>query len=266
MNTVEIKDDWRLVKRISNGKHKAKCIVWKVEKITENGKQVGYFKVASKEKEKYIGPMIANELIGYKLAQLLHLPVAHTELAKINGELGVVSVEWPVYPLFKWKYLKPEVHQNITRFIHQADLLLQMFVFDMWIINIDRHNRNVIVYPKNNKYHFYLIDHGLSLAGAVCFRKRKWTSPYWNNVNQFNYRYIDGLLNYIQNYDQLEPFVKKVEDITLEEIEDVVFSISNDIVSKDTRENMILFLQKRQKKLRRMIKKWLSDKGKEVSS
>ncbi len=48
-----------------------------------------------------------------------------------------------------------------------------MFIFDVWILNIDRNSRNIVLYPtgKQNKYDFYLIDHGLSLYGSFIWKK-----------------------------------------------------------------------------------------------
>jgi hypothetical protein len=195
--------EWRVVQK--KFRPKKICSIWMITRINNKKKQMAYFKIP-KTGEVYL----ANELISYRLAKLLHLNVAKTQLAKIQGKQGVISFVQPGRGHHTWKQLNKKLNNQIIKYIVNPKLLLKTFVFDIWICNLDRHGENLITFPIGNKYSFYLFDHNLALFGAINLRKVPWNSAYWNHVAKYNEHYVEGLTYYIVSYRQLSPFVKQV--------------------------------------------------------
>ncbi|UFJ42660.1 hypothetical protein LOK74_09275 [Brevibacillus humidisoli] len=237
--------------------------VWVVRRTHHNHKQTGYFKFPTRRNRKYVGNLIANELISYRLAKLIDLNVANVELAKIRGRRGVVSIARPARHLYSWNRL----HRMKGSAIHHLDhpeQLLRTFVFDVWICNVDRHGGNLITFPRGKRYGFYLIDHGLALDGALKWRKRPWNSSYWTNVWRYNRHYVRGLLSYVRNYRQLVPYIKQIQRIPSRDIEAAIDAVPASILDYENRQKIKKMLLYRQRNLDWIIKKWAKEGNKSV--
>ncbi|WCK52492.1 hypothetical protein PP175_13610 [Aneurinibacillus sp. Ricciae_BoGa-3] len=251
MNT----QNWKLVKKLSSRRKLG--TVWLVRRSKAEQIETGYFKFSTPQSERYIGPLSGNELLAYQLASRLNLPSARVEAARIEGQLGVVSLARAEHQLYKWTQMNKQIHHNIEKFVICPDRLVKMFVFDIWICNIDRHGKNLIVYPVGKKYDFYLIDHGLSLLGAMQWQGFSWDHPHWDTVLGYNLNYVRGLSKYIRNYEQLDPYVKEIQHIPDHELEALVDSVPPIILSHENKKTVKLLLLSRQKKLHTIVQRWV---------
>lgn len=233
--------------------------VWIVTRSKKGKEQKGYFKFPTKENRKRVGPLLANEVISYRLAKILNLNVAKVELVKIRGKQGVVSIVRPAQRHYNWIQLGNKLSNSIIKRIDNPKQLLKTFVFDIWICNIDRNGENIVTFPVGNKYGFYLIDHGTSLLGAMKWRNIPWYSPYWNHVARYNRQYIRGLPSYISSYKQLSPFVKQIKNIPAYKIREIVKSTPASILSHNMKEIVIKLLLCRQRDLDRIVRLWIKE-------
>jgi hypothetical protein len=245
---------WTIVRKIS----RKLGPVWVVTRDKNGRKQKGYFKFPTRKNKKYAGPLLANELISYRLARSLNLKVAKIELTKIKGKQGIVSIVRPARYHYTWNELGKRLNDSIINHINESEQLLKTFVFDIWICNIDRHGENLITFPLGNKYSFYLIDHGLALLGAIKRRRVPWNSSYWNHVVKYNQHYVRGLRSYIYGYQQLSPFVKQIQSIPAHKIKKIVKSVPTSILPYNKKKIVIKLLLSRQKNLHVIVNRWVN--------
>ncbi|WCK55787.1 hypothetical protein PP175_07585 [Aneurinibacillus sp. Ricciae_BoGa-3] len=249
------KTSWRVIGKIS----RPLGPVWVVIRRKRGKKQKGYFKFATRKNQKRVGPLLANEMISYRLGNLLKLNVATILRARIKGKQGTVSLVKPARNHYTWKQLDKKLEHPVIYYIKNRKELLKTLVFDMWICNLDRHGDNLIVYPTGTKLNFYLIDHGLALLGAVKWRKEEWDSPYWNHVTKYNKHYPSGLIPYIYSYRQLSPYVQMIQNTPVSKIKQVVNSTPASILPARSKRVVIKLLLKRQKKLDVIVRLWFKE-------
>lgn len=252
-------EDWKVLRKISH--RKTLGTVWLIERRAGNLTGVnierGYFKFATSKTQKYIGSLAATELMAYRFANLLNLPAAEVKLVSVGDQLGAVSLIKPVQPLYHWGHLTSHILHHIPDYIMNPERLLKTFVFDIWICNFDRHGGNLIVYPVGEKYDFYLIDHGLSLAGALQRTRFPWDHPFWDRKASFKRFYLKGARNYIRSYDQLEPYIKEIQNIPPSTIKGVIDAIPHLTLSLETKTILKKLLFHRQQKLPELVKRLL---------
>ncbi|MFM1655627.1 hypothetical protein ACI7RC_26540 [Brevibacillus sp. B_LB10_24] len=238
---------WRLVRKYSR-----KCgPVWYVK---SGDKRRAYFKYVN------WGSILANELICYRLARLIKLKAAKIEPVEIKGKQGVVSIVRQVRSLSSWNGLYRKLQGGILEHLKKPERLLQTFVFDIWICNVDRHGGNLITYRKGKKlYDFYLIDHGLALLGAAKYRKTEWDSSYWEHVAKYNHHYVRGLRASIHSYEQLAPFIRKIQEIPSAKIKKIVEEVPSSLLSQEKKEIVITILLNRQRHLHKLVKLWMEE-------
>jgi hypothetical protein len=250
-------EDWKVLRKISN--RRSLGTVWliesSVENLTGNDIERGYFKFATPKSQKYIGPLAATELIAYRIANLLNLPAAEVKLVSVEDQLGSVSLIKPVQPLYHWRHLSSRILHHIPDYIINPERLLKTFVFDIWICNFDRHGGNMMAYPVSEKYDFYLIDHGLSLAGVLQRANFPWDHPFWERKPSFRGFYLKGTRKYIRSYDQLEPYVKEIQNIPPLTLEEILDTTPQSILPSETKTIMKKFLFHRQQKLPELVKR-----------
>ncbi|WP_019121830.1 HipA family kinase [Brevibacillus massiliensis] len=238
---------WRLVRKYSR-----KCgPVWYVK---SEEKRRAYFKYVN------WGSILANELICYRLARLIKLKAAKIEPVEIEGKRGVVSIVRRARSLSSWNGLYRKLQGEILKHLKKPEQLLQTFVFDIWICNVDRHGGNLITYRKGKKlYDFYLIDHGLALLGAAKYRKTEWDSSYWEHVAKYNHHYVRGLRASIHSYEQLSPFVRQIQEIPSDKIKKIVEDVPSSLLSREKKEIVVTFLLNRQRNLHKIVKLWMEE-------
>lgn len=254
---------WKLVK---DWKQKRQGQVWIVEDQT--GRR-GYFKFARKSQWYFSGPVIANEYISAALARKLGFPVADMEMASVLGpdgrkQKGMVSVSADAPEVITWREAGKNVHDNPEKYVNQVELLAQLLVFDAWVINIDRaKGKNLILYRYRpaERYDWYLIDHGLTLYGSPRKWKRwQWKSPRWERLWLF-YHVPKGLLRLQSSYRTLRPMIQKIRSLTEEDIDEAINTVPQGYLRNRERNIIKRLLLYRQKRLGRIIKRWLKHNG-----
>lgn len=246
-------------------KEKPQGDVWVVHDTTG---QQGYFKIPGRDKY-YGGTMIANELIAASLAVSLGFPVAELALATIRGpdgveRAGVVSLQRKARELVTWAQAKPWVRAAPRKHVCNLPKLREMLVFDTWILNTDRGTgKNTILYRDSDqeKYQWYLIDHGNTLYGSPYrWRHRRFDSPHWDQLWKY-YTVPSGLLKVQSRIESLEPMIRRIESLRLEEVEGFVDAVSSEYLPSYERGILLYLLASRKQKLRAIITRWLNYSG-----
>lgn len=243
---------WKVIK-VYKREH---LTIWKVQRHVHGKKEIGFFKFTKPNHEKYIGPLVANELICNRLAKAIGLPVAKTTVTTINGRRGIISLKMSNNRLRRWDHVITP--KNVFNTVVSPRRLYKTLVFDIWICNIDRSGKNIMVYPTSQKYDFYLIDHELALLGAIRYENKRWNSAYWDDVSKCTHGYHPVLLRYMKNYAVLAPYVRRIQNIQPETIRSVLNSISPDFLSVQDKMLTEKLLLRRQRRLARIVSKSIS--------
>ena len=254
-------NEWNLTKCISDNPKVGK--VWLVYN-KENPSITGFFKHDTNSSKKYSGNVAVNEYLAYLIGKELSLPVASLLQSEINGIKGVISLKKVNQKiLYNWNHIKNK--QNPFRKIINPDLLIKMFIFDIFIVNIDRNNRNIVLYKSDKKelYDFYLIDHGLSLLGAFKWKKKSPVAEYWDDVDHYNNRYLKHLPNYLlRNKKMLMHYTKEIMTLDNDRITNLINEQPHDILDDRSKERLNEFLIKRKSNLNKIVKKWIQSRTK----
>lgn len=161
--------------------------------------------------------------------------------------------------LLNWNQLLKK-HRNPFLSIKEPLQLINMFVFDVWIGNIDRNNKNIILHPLENQYDFYLIDHALTLLGSMKWKRLPWNSPSWNSVAKYNRRYLTGLPSFIKRNERyLLTYVQKIQGLSKETIDQILREVPKGQLSYKQREILSRFLIKRKSNLLYLVKRWIKE-------
>lgn len=161
---------------------------------------------------------IANELIVNRLAREIEIPVSQTYVDYIEGKIGVVSI---IHSESNWGLITT---QNLQNKVINMDLFKQLFAFDVWIANTDRAGRidHVIVIFNGSEYSFYAIDHGHTLNGCTQ-GEIKWQKENVHEHTRFSINALNHLSEpEIKSFDDLEPIVKKIEELQNGLIDNIV--------------------------------------------
>ena len=249
---------------VQEWKNKPQGQVWRVQ---EAGGKTGYFKFAYKDQWYDAGPIIGNEWITWQLAQKLAIFSADLDVTSIlhnETELrGVVSMQKNHDTIVSWRNLDTTVVQDPYSQIADADTLFGVIAFDAWITNIDRGSgKNILFYrdAPQERYRWYLIDHGYALYG--CDRKWAVHSPlddYWHHIWQF-YHIPRGWQTFATK-DVLLKAADNIRALRQRDIEDIVHSVPDPSYTETLQRDVIAMLLYRQKALSRMLTEWIHYKG-----
>jgi glycogen(starch) synthase len=249
--------DWQRVRAYSA---KKQGYVWVVQREMVDGSvQKGYFKFTLPHNQLYSGPMIANERVAALLAHRLGLPVHQTELAELEGNLGIISIVAPD-ACGTWANLPEPAFRDVHRFIEDPRTLVRLFVFDVWTCNTDRGtNQNLVLVKRKNadKYSFYLIDHNHALLdGPIKWKKHPPLDDYWRRVPLY-YKPLKGTQRLILEHPEwVDETVEAIRQITDEEIVEIVESVSPVFLTQKETADMIGLLIGRRDRLDDLIRVW----------
>ncbi|WP_156157954.1 HipA family kinase [Gordoniibacillus kamchatkensis] len=258
---------WKLIRA---WKAKRQGQVWVVR--SHSGRN-GYFKFTRKDQWYFSGPMIANEYIAAALAAKLGLPVAKLELATVAGpdgrlQKGLVSVAARAKEVTTWNEAGEAVRSHPAKYVKRADLLRSLIVFDAWIANIDRASgKNLVLYRSSGdeKYRWYLIDHGHTLYGSPRkWARGAWNNPLWQKLWTF-YHTPKGLLRLQSSWKRLDPMVRRIEKLTPAHIDQALDSVPVGCLRTNERRFIRRLLLTRKKQLRSIIRRWLAYKVRKES-
>ncbi|WP_054635615.1 hypothetical protein [Thalassobacillus sp. C254] len=185
--------------------------------------------------------------------------MARTRLRVIHGKSGVVSERIKRRRLYNWKDLNRR-YSNVFSKLEHPYLLLKMFIFDVWLVNIDRNNRNIILYRKKNsrKYKFYLIDHGLTGFGSFTWKHVNWDSSYWEDIKRYNNHYLTGLRRYIKKHQKkLWSYVREIQSFPDLKVSQIITKIPSDLLTEHQKNILITFLVQRKHRLHTIIERFV---------
>lgn len=210
----------------------------KRKSIIEYDNNLYYIKLYSKE------DMVYNELIAEEIAKDYEIPVSFNDLVSYNGYLGNISKNINdnntiMVPLST--YINPEENnlEDIQRIFYHLfdkdtyerlmDQLINIFIFDILIANIDRHTDNIFIESYNGNINFSkLFDNEYMLSSDSI-----WSNYYtlgvdskdfnsdceYNMLEKFLTKYVDtkyiDLLKsklWIIKQDNFEQILKRVEE------------------------------------------------------
>lgn len=256
-------EQWNLLKV---WKEKRQGHVWVVQ--SDRGRN-GYFKFANPAHSYDSGPLIANEWISAQLAVMLGFPVAqlqHTQVIGPDGKLqdGLVSIQVDAREIATWCKVEKKVRQRAEKYVSHVELLKMLVVFDVWIGNIDRASgKNLVLYrnDRNDRYEWYLIDHGHALFGAPKkWHSHQWNEPYWRRPWLF-YHVPEGLLRLQVNLHNLEPMLTRVEQVSDETIDNVLGSVPKSHLNEEEHQFIRRWLITRRGQVRQMMRDWVNYRG-----
>lgn len=217
---------------------------------------------------------LVNEYVAGRLAQLLGLPVPPFKIVHIGKPF---FKENPV--LFRYRF-RPG-HQFASQFIpnclnkidkeslpklnivnrkHFAGII----VFDQWVSNIDRRNRNILLRPtsRGHDYQLYMIDQGHSFSYFDYWthkRECRWTPaalrflPQKLKLNAF-YRWCKRQ----SRQEDFARYLDKIQQLSNKQIRQVIASIPKDWnVSRVEREALYDYLIRAKKMLPDLIRPYL---------
>jgi len=249
-------EPWEVVhKRMRNGKlHVILQSPWDSERVArfKFGFELGV-------EPEHRGPLSANERIAYEIGELLGLPVRPIQFYNFHGLRGHLA--WAITQTAKpWSQLDWTIRRYPTRYLHDPDILLRMFVYDVFLYNHDRHEGNILVTERSRggAHDVYLIDHDLALFGQYGkWRTHRWWHAAWDDPAVF-IRSPD-LRTVIQRFEQLEPTVAAIEGIggtRLERIIDGIIDLGEDYLTHFEAHTIKQMLSRRQEKLRGILERW----------
>jgi hypothetical protein len=186
---------------------------------------------------------VANEFICGRLASFLGLPVPPGTIIKTkDNKTGYASLRFgsegerppPVIP----KHLAAD----------HPHLVAGIVVFDCWIANPDRHNKN-LAYSRKTKQPPVVFDHDQALFGLSDTHDRL--------AEKLNESFVsDCLGEYITSSESFRPWVKRVEAIQNETIQEICEAATvAGSLNPVTQENAQNFLIQRRDTLRDLLQK-----------
>lgn len=205
---------------------------------------------------------LANEWIASRLGPLLGLPMAQTRIVRITRDL------LETYPMLKSMGIPAGLH--IGSLYESRGLVLDdrvdlsaclnvsqgagMIVFDHWINNGDRHekNENVLYLPHSKK--FIMIDHGDAFFGPQWQMDEWFEDPghmesFWGPVYRKFVPYIDGS-------DPFGSCIAQVRSLKEEHIQAAVYGLPRQWgVSRKDLEQLVDFLMYRKDRVHRTVRK-----------
>jgi hypothetical protein len=256
-------ENWEEVHR-SHARNKLHVVLQSLD----NPRRIAHFKFGFElgVDPEFHGPLSGNERIAYELAEMLDLPVMPVQFYRHLGLKG--HIRWAVpYTSSNWSFLEVGMRRNIPRYFNDPEVLVRMFVFDVWTCNHDRHEGNVLytVSPSRSKHDIFLIDHDLALYGT----ERKW--------HRFDYRHhlwfqAEPFLRLIEvgrlvkSYETLRPTVEAVTGIPDEVVDAIVDGVHEveDGTYLSSREAWVIkkMLRLRKDRLESMFREWCDENGK----
>ncbi|WP_343215082.1 HipA family kinase [Evansella tamaricis] len=204
-------------------------------------------------------PLI-NELVSSKLADLIGLPIPAYQTIYVTK--GIIKENKPLNDIgmlpgihFGCQYIKDAVPPSTKTICscENANKLFDMFVFDQWINNCDRHKGNVLIVKNGEKQHFLCIDHERAFFDrnwkAADLKKHVFTRKIeWKNSEKFYFHCL-------KNNNFSKP-IDKVSKITEQELVKTVQAVPKEWgTSEEDQRSLIYFLSKRQHNL----KQWIRD-------
>lgn len=208
---------------------------------------------------------LVNEYIAARLAEELSLPVPPVRVVSVSHkfikrnlllrqqgfEPGVQFASLYIKKSSTLKHFPtpPEKHKIVNR-----RRLAGMVVFDLWLNNLDRQRKNLLLKSSPLGYKVMLIDHGNCFPGAF-----KWsTKTLKRNKNPRLTQPVHSWAAAMLSRRHFTKYVQKIQDLPAEKIEEIIDSVPDEWnVSKEEKKQLYKFLKKRKKKLDDLVEAFL---------
>ncbi len=173
--------------------------------------------------------VLANELISYRLAKWLKLPVPRGEIIYVSQELIDSSPTLQYLGVEVGPHFGSYFIESKTKNLSKADIsqvmniskAADMILFDYWLNNNDRHllrpeGENNVLLSKGVKTKLWLIDHANILAGP------NWTvesiSGHQNHIFTYWGELYERFVPYIDNANPFAQALNRIESLELWQI------------------------------------------------
>lgn len=174
------------------------------------------------------GHTLLNELVSYRLANLLDLPVPSHEVVtlsqeNINSNSEMDTLNFVAGPCFASKYIMGQPRINpliLQKSINHYDIP-GIVLFDQFILNTDRSTNDGNFYYDRKSKKLMIIDHTHIFGGWQTWTVKTIedciTTPAQiiNNLNGKNYKY---LVPYISGHSPFNKIQERISEITAEDI------------------------------------------------
>jgi len=231
--------------------------VWQV---AEHRGRIAYFKYPQNEFRRF-RLMIANEYVSIFLAAWLGFPVAVLTPATVQGPrgnrvTGYISKQVSAREVITWKTLSAQSKLDPLACVNRIRQLLQAVVFDVWILNKDRTDVNLILHrddPRGN-YDWYLIDFGSALLGSPhnspFARVKKMAHPQLKK----RLRMPSGLpVQLLQHRQCLWEMIDKIERMPTKAIDKAIRNIPRGLIRAKEKRTLKRLLVYRKRRIRAIM-------------
>lgn len=187
---------------------------------------------------------LVREYVVGKLAQELNLPIVpfHTihipkSFIRRNGRL--IKHRFKHGTQFCSKYLRDCINLTnsppVPSKIINSDVGLQLFVFDLWVGNKDRHMNNILLEKADNdQYYIHIIDHTHTFSKID-----------YQNLKMNKKQVHKWLLSLSDDQDVIFNFIKKIEQLPKDKIDKILESVPQDWKLRQQKKNAIMdYLEK----------------------
>ncbi|MDR6550685.1 HipA family kinase [Paenibacillus qinlingensis] len=208
--------------------------------------------------------VLVNEYVAASLGQLLSLPVIPFQVVSVSNDF-IKAIPEMVKSKFKSgsqfasqyiegsTYLTPDFFKIGSFRIHNQDILAGVILFDLWLSNTDRKEKNTLLKPLGaNEHYFYMMDHGR------CFADSNWTIKTLKNTKMnLNLKVHQWCYSLLKDRNALNDYLVRILSLSDETIKQVVFSIPQDWdVSVAEREALLSHLINTRNKLPDLLVKF----------
>ena len=198
---------------------------------------------------------LANEVLAAAIGRKLGLPIPAPVLAVCRDDLieggktpfsnegmclmfaSAAVNAGPILQIVSGRYLLPS---ELLAQVVSWDHLGQLYGFDSWIANVDRHPGNLLLTGGGD---VWLIDHGHSFTGP------DWQSGTLSPCNNFPSRlksWLTPAIPMVRRNEVLSHAIMLPHDLTLDDLKELAAECYLDqILSKEDREEMVAFLSAR---------------------
>ncbi|NHN28990.1 HipA family kinase [Paenibacillus agricola] len=213
--------------------------------------------------------VLVNEYVAARVAQLLSLPVPSFQIVHISDDFiknnpALADHDFTSGHQFASLYIEgctffsADLLRTDGISITNPEVLPGMIVFDFWLSNTDRKEKNVLVKADGNGGHYiYMIDHGR------CFADSNWTTKSLKEIkSRLNLKVHQWCFHHLGGKEGLASYVEQIVSLPEGEIRQIVQSIPQDWdVTAVEREALCVHLMKAREKLPAILAEFIKKTG-----
>ncbi len=210
--------------------------------------------------------ILANEMLGARLAQALGLPVARPEVVEVQADLINATPDLRVQLQGKWEKCRPGFHfgsrfpgtpgralifdllpdDRLPEVMNLSDFA-GMLLFDQWTCNTNGRQVLFVAEPHARRgYRALMIDQGF------CFSAGEWNFPD-SPLRGLYYR--QRVYHAIRGWQDFEPFLTRLEKLPVAALDEAAASIPPEWYNYDTdaMNSLLEQLDRRRRRIRELL-------------